>query len=1746
MKMSITRKLASLFFAGFVGLAFAAQASPTRLPETPTLTRAEYARTVLPDGSLLFSGGVDGSGRAVATLELFEPVRQASKALSVSLLEARRGHAAAVLTDGRVIFAGGVDARGQPLLAVELYDPIAQTVDQLPSLLVARINPVLRLLPSGNVLVTGGTDGLDTAVTLQEMIDSKTGTVVSYTEALRQENEVRFDAVAPAVAEILPPHESRDVDVDDSVAVRFSRRPLEGTVDSGTITLFGPSGAVPSNVVTTQDGMLAFVNPRQSLLPDSRYSLFVQGLLDEARAAIPFTVSSFTTKRLVREPAAPLPVPVVEVGPPSTDPSRVHPLAHLRWNVPEQLNDSEVFTPDFTAMETGDWKDRRGVAKSALGPLPVAQPGVTALAGRVLRLNGEPLANVTVKVGTITATSDEQGTFLLEGLRKGPAVLDVDASTASNDSAKYGRHLIRIVAKQGETVQLGFDIWLSKLDPRGTVRISSPTTEETVLSTPAIPGLEVHIPAGVVIRDLDGKIVTELNLSAIPVNRPPFPLPSLAIPVFFSVQPGGALLQGTSASGGQGAQIHYPNYNKLLPNSRTTFFNYDPVDREWFVYGEGQVDQEGKHVVPDPGVAVYQFTGAMFDSDPPAPPAGPPPDCNGGPNDPPKGNGPQGNGPGSNGPRSDDKNNDQGKGGPDGPDKKTGTGSGGSGCPKGADPVSLSTGYFLRTETDVFLPDVESIALARIYRSQDSGQRAFGIGWTTTYDVNLYSQNEYQEVDLILADGGRVHFVRTSPGTSYTDAVFTSTAPGPWAGAMIWRNNSRAGWDLIFRNGAKWHFPQYQRLTELVDPNGNTTTIVRRDSNGTAGPMTRIVSPNGRYIDFTLDSAGRITQARDSAGRVTTYSYDASGRLAKVVDPMLHEHNYTYDTAHRLVTVQDPRGVVGVTNQYDANRRVTLQTLADSSTFQFAYTVASGRVVATDVTDQRGKVRHVEFDSDGYISSSTASYGTTDAQTNGFVRDSAKNLVSITDSRGRVTKMTYDALGNTLTVTRLFGTTDAQTMTYGYDQRGANVTSMTDPLSHTVSFTYDAYGNLLTEKDALNNTTTYTRDSQGRVATRTNPLGKTWAYAYDGPDLVSVTSPLGRSTRLVRDAAGNQTSIADSLGNTWTYEYDLRGRVTRLIDPTGSFEQFAYDQNGNVLSHTDQIGNTTSYTYNALSGVASKTDPNAKTETYVYGANGQISQITDRKGQISAITFDGLNRAASKKFGATIASPTAFVSTVTYGYDTGNRVTSIVDSASGTITRTFDELDRLTEEQTSQGNVTYGYDAANRRTTMEVGGESSVTYTWDDADRLVGVTKGSETSIFAYDVAGRRVSATLPNGVVATYGYDDANQLTSISYAKNGTLIGDLFYTYDAVGRRQSVGGTLAAVDLPASVGTVVLGPGNRLTTWGGVTLAYDLNGNLTSDGIYTYTWDERDQLTSMSGSPGAGLFTYDGLGRRVGKVVAGLGTAFAFDGDNFVQESPTAGAQRNLVVAGLDQVLARSDGSTSSYPLTDAFGNVLGLTSSAGVLQTQYAYEPYGKSRTIGAASTNSQTFASREDDGLGLTYMRARYYSPSLHRFISEDPIGILSQEMNPYVYAKGAPTRYADPYGTWVFLLALGAGGGSGISATGLAAGAAGLAAGIGLGWLGSQAINSQSNGNDKPPTEPPKIPDKWDGKTPPAPGWEWRGPDEPGGARGGWVSPDGKESLHNDPDHGGKIGPHVDWNDRDGGRWRLYPDGRCERK
>ncbi len=207
------------------------------------------------------------------------------------------------------------------------------------------------------------------------------------------------------------------------------------------------------------------------------------------------------------------------------------------------------------------------------------------------------------------------------------------------------------------------------------------------------------------------------------------------------------------------------------------------------------------------------------------------------------------------------------------------------------------------------------------------------------------------------------------------------------------------------------------------------------------------------------------------------------------------------------------------------------------------------------------------------------------------------------------------------------------------------------------------------------------------------------------------------------------------------------------------------------------------------------------------------------------------------------------------------------------------------------------------------------------------------------------------------------------------------------------------------------------MTQWGTATLTYDLNANMLSNGTDGYTWDARNRLVStLSGAS----FQYDPFGRRVSKTVSGATTSFLYDGANVVQElmggTPTANLLTGL---GVDEVFTRTDAVGARHFLTDALGSTLALTDPTGSVLTQYSYEPFGNTTLTGPATTNSFAYTGRELDATGLYFYRARYYNPTLQRFISGDPLDFSGGDANLYAYVRSDPTDRIDPFGLfWIY--------------------------------------------------------------------------------------------------------------------------------
>ncbi|MGH9906311.1 MAG: RHS repeat domain-containing protein, partial [Pyrinomonadaceae bacterium] len=418
-------------------------------------------------------------------------------------------------------------------------------------------------------------------------------------------------------------------------------------------------------------------------------------------------------------------------------------------------------------------------------------------------------------------------------------------------------------------------------------------------------------------------------------------------------------------------------------------------------------------------------------------------------------------------------------------------------------------------------------------------------------------------------------------------------------------------------------------------------------------------------------------------------------------------------------------------------------------------------------------------------------------------------------------------------------------------------------------------------------------------------------------------------------------------------------------------------------------------------------------ETYEYDASGNLLKFTDRRGKVSTCQYDALNRRVFVGFGTVGSGETAtYESTTSFSYDAANRLVSAVDSQTGTITRSYNDQARMVSETSPQGTVTYSFDALGRRTLMTIAGQPSISYNYDDANRLIGITQGTSSVTFVYDDANRLTHLTLPNGILMEYGYDSGSQMTSLTYKQGQSVLGNLAYSYDQVGRRTKLGGSLARTGLPQALASANYNADNQLTQFSGQTLTYDANGNLTNNGLNTYSWDARNQLASITGGITAS-FQYDAFGRRINKTINGNSTSFLYDGANVIQELSGTTSTATMLTGRIDQIFSRNETSGNKSFLTDGLGSIIAETDSNGAPTTEYTYEPFGNT-TQASSGGQPHQFNSRENDSTGLYYYRARYYSPTLQRFISEDPVGLGGGDTNFYTYTANDPINYIDPLG------------------------------------------------------------------------------------------------------------------------------------
>ncbi|TQJ17751.1 RHS repeat-associated core domain-containing protein [Kribbella jejuensis] len=593
-------------------------------------------------------------------------------------------------------------------------------------------------------------------------------------------------------------------------------------------------------------------------------------------------------------------------------------------------------------------------------------------------------------------------------------------------------------------------------------------------------------------------------------------------------------------------------------------------------------------------------------------------------------------------------------------------------------------------------------------------------------------------------------------------------------------------------------FDKLGRTTEVTaptytPPGGTAVTPKTSFSYDAVGNLLQQVDERGNTTNFTYDHLNQQVQV-DAPGTtnteraVTKIAYTANGDVASTTDPLGAVKQYTYDDLDRVVTstdverkptaanfvtrlayddmdnvvsAQSPSGAVALSS-YDSLGQLIKSTDPNNVVTQLGYDYAGRQVVSSDAMNRSSVAT---YDQAGQlVASKTLNASGVSLGTTALGYDLDGNLTSSTPASGnRATTYTYDALGRLITQTDPVSATDQVNVSYGYDAAG-NRTRYTDGRGNSTVYTVNTLG--LPEKVIEPSTTAHPALAD-----------RTWTASYDAAgNAVSLLSPGGVTRTRVFDAAGRlqtetganaeaptaarnltydldgRLATSSALDGVNTYTYNDRGMLLRADGPSGTSTQ-GYDPDGQLTQRIDAAG-TADFTY--VNGrPATVTDPVTRVlQTLGYNAAGQLASIDYGSGRVRTIGYDPYGRMNSD----VLKAGTTSVTSITYGYDADNNITSKNTtgvSGAGNNTYVYDQLGRLTSWTKGTSTTTYGWDADSNRTKVTTSAgtklasydernrlldDGTSTYTYSPRGALLTQTTGATTEAFSFDAFDRMIT----------------------------------------------------------------------------------------------------------------------------------------------------------------------------------------------------------------------------------------------------------------------------------------------------------------------------------------------------------------------------------------------------------------------
>ncbi len=827
------------------------------------------------------------------------------------------------------------------------------------------------------------------------------------------------------------------------------------------------------------------------------------------------------------------------------------------------------------------------------------------------------------------------------------------------------------------------------------------------------------------------------------------------------------------------------------------------------------------------------------------------------------------------------------------------------------------------------------------------------------------------------------------------DSVTDASMPAPGVSLEFSRRFSS---NVRARNstgpfGRGWYTGWQSQL--VVEDGGNLLRLVGEA--GSASVFTRDTRVASRYFSGAGDSSsltnlgGGIFQLREPSGTVTRFRADG-----------------------RTEYVQDVNGN-RVTAGYDGSGRITSLTHTSGGSISIGYNGAS---LISSIADSAGRTNTYTY--------------------------SGNYLQTVTTSDGKVTSYTYETGGNNAQRHALKSITrGGTTRSYTFDARGRMASSFVASGEQLVNFTYDSAGGVYTT-DA-GGTTSMFFDHNGQLAKTRDPLGNITISEFDSElRLKRLTAPTGESRTFTWCNCGSPASITDELGHTTKFSYDNPfRRLTSFTDAKGNTTRHTYDTNGNPMvtiysdSSTEAFGG-----YDPMGLPLSYINRRSQPITYTYTSVGQIQRQDFTNGSYNEFTYD--LRGNLTNVTEHPATGTNKVTTYLYDYATaGDRLRKVIYPNARWVEFFYDNFGRRERMTDVTGqDLRYDYDAAGRLWRLRYATNAVIVeYLYDASGRLQRINKGNGTyTTYDYDAAGQILHLVnhAPNGAVNShfdYTYDKRGRRTSM-----GTVDGDWTYDYDATG--QLIRAQLASTNpqipnqdlqynydaLGNRIFTVTNGVQvnytanslNNYTTVGGVTCHYDLDGNLIFDGVQNYEYDVRNLLVRITGPQGVSDYEYNAFGNRNATVFNGVRTDYLLDPTGIVDllgSFDIAGTSMTRTLRGAGLVGDFAPSGVRRYFDVDGLGSTVGITSQDGQLVQSQAYQPFGEVMSSSIGFPSEYGFMAQlgvVHEAARLLQMRARFYSPSLGRFIQPDPIRLNGGDFSLVRYVENDPINDSDPIG------------------------------------------------------------------------------------------------------------------------------------